>query len=404
MAKIAVMGYGTVGSGVVEVLRENGDLIAERCGQTIEVKKVLDLRDFPGDPVQEIVVHDINEIVNDDEISVVCETMGGVGIATKFVSMCLEAGKSVVTSNKAMVAANGTKLLQLAQKNNVRFLFEASVGGGIPIIRNLRTCLTADHIQKIFGIVNGTTNYMLTKMYDEGADYAAVLKEAQDKGFAEADPSADVEGWDACRKLAILSSIVSGKFVNFENIHTEGITKVTPEDMAYAKEMGCMIRLVGQSVIQEDQVHAMVAPMMFDQEHALSGVNMEFNAIFLTSDMLGDTMFYGQGAGKLPTASAVVSDVIEAVVSPGAVKRSVWTQEEMPVADFGAENRRFFARVSGDEALADELGTVLGSLKVLRAPRIAGEFGIVTGKLAEETMAACVANHPEIISVIRMAD
>ena len=320
MAKIAVMGYGTVGSGVVEVLRENGDLIAERCGQIIEVKKVLDLRDFPGDPVQEIVVHDINEIVNDDEISVVCETMGGVGIATKFVSMCLEAGKSVVTSNKAMVAANGTKLLQLAQKNNVRFLFEASVGGGIPIIRNLRSCLTADHIQKIFGIVNGTTNYMLTKMYDEGADYAAVLKEAQDKGFAEADPSADVEGWDACRKLAILSSIVSGKFVNFENIHTEGITKVTPEDMAYAKEMGCMIRLVGQSVIQEDQIHAMVAPMMFDQEHALSGVNMEFNAIFLTSDMLGDTMFYGQGAGKLPTASAVVSDVIEAVVSPGAVK------------------------------------------------------------------------------------
>ena len=404
MKKIAVLGYGTVGSGVVEVLRENGDLIEERCGQRIEVKKILDLRDFPGDPAQELIVHDIEEIVSDEEISVVCETMGGVDIATRFVSACLESGKSVVTSNKAMVAANGTRLLKLAQEHDVRFLFEASVGGGIPIIRNLRKCLTADHIEKIFGILNGTTNYMLTKMYDEGADYAAVLKEAQVKGFAEADPSADVEGWDACRKIAILSSIVSGRFVDFEKIHTEGITKVTPVDMAYAKEMGRVIRLVGESVVEGNQIHAMVAPMMFDREHALSGVNMEFNAIFLTSDMLGDTMFYGQGAGKLPTASAVVSDVIEAVESPKAVKRSVWTEEEMPVADFGQENRRFFARVSGDAALADDLGAVLGSLKVLRAPGIAGEFGIVTGKLAEETMAACVASHPEIISVIRMAD
>lgn len=404
MAKIAVMGYGTVGSGVVEILRENGDLVAERCGQKIEVKKVLDLRDFPGDPAQELIVHDIAEIVGDDEISVVCETMGGVDIATKFVTQCLEAGKSVVTSNKAMVAANGSALLKLAQKNNVRFLFEASVGGGIPIIRNLRTCLTADHIQKIFGILNGTTNYMLTKMYDEGADYDAVLKEAQKKGFAEADPSADVEGWDACRKIAILSSIVSGRFVDFQKIHTEGITKITPVDMAYAKAMGRMIRLVGESVVEDDQVHAMVAPMMFDKEHALAGVNMEFNAIFLTSDMLGDTMFYGQGAGKLPTASAVVSDVIEAVSSPEAVKRSVWTDEEMPVAEFGSENRRFFARVSGDESLADTLGAQLGSLQVLRAPGIAGEFGIVTGELAEETMAACVKACPEIISVIRMAD
>ncbi len=404
MAKIAVMGYGTVGSGVVEILRENGDLVAERCGQKIEVKKVLDLRDFPGDPAQELIVHDIAEIVGDDEISVVCETMGGVDIATKFVTQCLEAGKSVVTSNKAMVAANGSALLKLAQKNNVRFLFEASVGGGIPIIRNLRTCLTADHIQKIFGILNGTTNYMLTKMYDEGADYDAVLKEAQKKGFAEADPSADVEGWDACRKIAILSSIVSGRFVDFQKIHTEGITKITPVDMAYAKAMGRMIRLVGESVVEDDQVHAMVAPMMFDKEHALAGVNMEFNAIFLTSDMLGDTMFYGQGAGKLPTASAVASDVIEAVSSPEAVKRSVWTDEEMPVAEFGSENRRFFARVSGDESLADTLGAQLGSLQVLRAPGIAGEFGIVTGELAEETMAACVKACPEIISVIRMAD
>ena len=404
MAKVAVMGYGTVGSGVARVLMENGDLIKDRCGEKIEVTKILDLRDFPGDPCEDLVVHDITEIVDDDEISVVCETMGGVGAATDFVSQCLKAGKSVVTSNKAMVAANGTMLLKLAQENDVRFLFEASVGGGIPIIRNLRTCLTADHIQKIFGILNGTTNYMLTKMYDEGAEYSEVLKEAQDKGFAEADPSADVEGWDACRKIAILSSIVAGRFVNFEKIHTEGITKVTPEDMAYAKEMGYMIRLVGESVMEGDKVHAMVAPMMFDREHALAGVNMEFNAIFLTSDMLGDTMFYGQGAGMLPTASAVVSDVIEAVVSPHAVKRSVWTDDEMPVADFGNEKRRFFARVSGDEAIADSLGQALGSLKVVRARHIAGEFGIVTGLLTEETMAACAALHPEIISVIRMAE
>ncbi len=404
MAKIAVMGYGTVGSGVVEILDRNRELITERAGEAITVKKILDLREFPGDPFEDLVVHDITDIVYDDEISIVVETMGGVDIATKFVSQCLEMGKSVITSNKAMVAANGSKLLELAREHDVRFIFEASVGGGIPIIRNLRSCLTADHIQKIFGILNGTTNYMLTKMYDDGAGYDEVLKEAQEKGFAEADPSADVEGWDACRKIAILSSIVTGKFVDFEDVHTEGITGITPEDMAYAKHMDRVIRLVGSSVIEEDKVHAMVAPMLFDKEHALAGVNMEFNAIFLTSDMLGDTMFYGQGAGKLPTASAVVSDVMEAVQFPHAVKRLVWSADKMPVADLGEEKRRFFARIHGDKALVTEMEKELGSLWVIKVEGLSGELGIVTGEVSEADFMMCRQNHPEIMSAIRLAE
>ena len=404
MAKIAIMGYGTVGSGVAEILDKNREIITERAGEAIAVKKILDLREFPGDPFEDLIVHDITDIVYDDEISVVVETMGGVDIATKFVSQCLEMGKSVITSNKAMVAANGSKLLTLAKEHDVRFIFEASVGGGIPIIRNLRSCLMADHIQKIFGILNGTTNYMLTKMYDDGANYDEVLKEAQDKGFAEADPSADVEGWDACRKIAILSSLVTGKFVNFEGIHTEGITQITPEDMAYAKKMGCVIRLVGSSEIEENEVHAMVAPMLFDREHALAGVNMEFNAIFLTSDMLGDTMFYGQGAGKLPTASAVVSDVMEAVMSPHAVRRMDWSAEEMPVAELGQEKRRFFARVHGDKTLVADLEKELGSLWVIKVDGLSGELGIVTGEVSEADFMMCRQNHPEIMSAIRLAE
>ncbi len=404
MAKVAVLGYGTVGSGVVEVLHRNADLITARTGEPIEVVKILDLREFPGDPFEHLVVHDIKEIVEDRTIRFVVETMGGVNVATDFVSQCLRAGKSVVTSNKAMVAANGSMLLKLAQDNDVRFLFEASVGGGIPIIRNLRSCLTADHIEKIFGILNGTTNYMLTKMYEDGADYDTVLKEAQDKGFAEADPSADVEGWDACRKIAILSSIVTGKAVDFEEIHTEGITKITPEDMAYAKQMDHVIRLVGSSIVKDGQVHAMVAPMLFDKEHALAGVNMEFNAIFLTSDMLGDTMFYGQGAGKLPTASAVVSDVIEAVMSPTASERPEWSADRIPVAALGKEKRRFFARVAADKAFVTELEKELGSLWVIKVEGLGGELGIVTGEVSEADFMLCEQKHPEIISKIRLAD
>ena len=238
MAKIAVLGYGTVGSGVVEVLETNKDSITKRAGREIEVKSVLDLRDFPGDPIQEKIVHDVDVIINDPEIEVVVEVMGGVEPAFTFVKRALEAGKSVCTSNKALVAAHGPELLEMAKKRNLNFMFEASVGGGIPIIRPLNQSLTADEITKITGILNGTTNYILTKMDKEGSTYEETLKEAQELGYAERNPEADVEGFDACRKIAILTSLAYGSTVKFEEIRTEGITKITTKDFKYAEKLG----------------------------------------------------------------------------------------------------------------------------------------------------------------------
>ncbi|MBQ7370357.1 MAG: homoserine dehydrogenase, partial [Blautia sp.] len=262
MVNIAVLGYGTVGSGVVEVIKTNQKSIDARVGEELRVKYVLDLREFPGDPVQEILVHDVNIILEDPEIDIVVEVMGGVEPAYTFVRKAMEAGKSACTSNKALVAAKGRELMQLAEEKNVNFLFEASCGGGIPIIRVLNTSLTADVVDEITGILNGTTNYMLDKMSTQGSNFDDVLKEAQAKGYAEADPTADVEGYDACRKIAILSSLAYGKFLNYEDIYTEGITKITPEDMAYAKALGMAIKLLGNSKQAENGFYAMVAPFL----------------------------------------------------------------------------------------------------------------------------------------------
>lgn len=247
MKKVSVLGYGTVGSGVVEILRENAELIEKRAGEKIQVKSVLDLRDFPGDPVQDIIVHDFEEIRNDSEVQIVVETMGGLHPAYEFVKASLESGKSVCTSNKALVAAYGPELLKLAEEKNVNFLFEASVGGGIPIIRPLKVSLAPDEILGISGILNGTTNYILTEMAENGSDFDSVLKDAQEKGYAEKDPTADVEGYDACRKIAILTSLAYGKQLDFEDIYTEGITKITDRDIQYAKELGAKIKIFGSS-------------------------------------------------------------------------------------------------------------------------------------------------------------
>ena len=261
MVKIAVLGYGTVGSGVVEVIRTNQDVIGERLGEELCIKYVLDLKEFPGDPVQEIITHDFEEIVSDDEVKIVVEVMGGIEPAYTFVKRCLEAGKSVATSNKALVAKHGAQLQEIAREHNVNFLFEASVGGGIPILRPLRTSLTGDVIEEIAGILNGTTNYMMTKMFYEGADYDEVLREAQANGFAERNPEADVEGYDACRKIAILSSIISGKQVDFEDIYCEGITKITVEDMKYARAMGMTIKLLATCRRDGEKLNAMVGAL-----------------------------------------------------------------------------------------------------------------------------------------------
>ena len=289
--KIAVMGYGTIGSGVVDVLRINKDKIAERSGEEIEVKYVLDLREFPGDPMEDKIIHDYQTIVDDPEIGVVVETMGGVEPAFTFVKAMLEADKHVATSNKNLVAAKGAELIKIAREHNVNFQFEASVGGGIPIIRPLNKCLTADEIEEITGILNGTTNYMLTKMADEGAEFDDVLKDAQDKGYAEKDPTADIEGHDPCRKIAILTSLVAGQQVDFEDIHCEGITKISATDIKYARAMNRSIKLLATSRKVDKSFTCMVAPYMLDSTHPLCGVNDVFNGIFIHGNVLGDAMF-----------------------------------------------------------------------------------------------------------------
>ena len=384
MVKIAVLGYGTVGSGVVEVRRTNQKVIDERLGEELRIKYVLDLRDFPDDPVQELITHDFEDIVNDDEVKIVVEVMGGIEPAYTFVKRSLEAGKSVATSNKALVAKHGAELLRTAKEKNVNFLFEASVGGGIPILRPLHSSLTGDVIEEITGILNGTTNYMMTKMFYEGADYDEVLEEAQDNGFAERNPEADVEGYDACRKIAILSSIISGKQVDFEDIYCEGITKITAEDMKYAKAMGMTIKLLATCKRDGGKLNAMVAPCLLRAEHPLFSVNGVFNSIFVHGNMLGDAMFYGSGAGKLPTASAVVGDIVEEARNLDRNLGVMWSSEKLTLEDRRDVERRFFVRVKGDrEELQEQVAAVFGMVQFVQAEGLSGEFGFVTEEMPE---------------------
>ncbi len=385
MINIAVMGYGTVGSGVVEVVNTNGARINQRIGDELNIKYVLDLKDFPGDPVQDKIVHDFETIIQDDEIKIVVEVMGGIEPAYTFVKRSLQAGKSVATSNKALVAKHGAELLSIAKEHGINFLFEASVGGGIPIIRPLNSSLTADEIEEITGILNGTTNYMLTKMFYEGADYDTVLKEAQDNGYAERNPEADVEGYDACRKIAILSSLISGQQVDFEDIYCEGITEITVEDMKYAKAMGTTIKLLACCKrYAGNRLHAIVAPCMLYPEHPLYNVNGVFNSIFVHGNVLGDAMFYGSGAGKLPTASAVVADVVDAAKHLNRNIMTMWKQEKLRLENKADSRRRFFVRIRGEEReLLEELRQSFGDIEVVRADGLEGEFGFVTPVMME---------------------
>ncbi|MEF9945635.1 MAG: homoserine dehydrogenase [Lachnospiraceae bacterium] len=403
MVKIAVLGYGTVGSGVVEVLRTNGDLICERAGEPIELKYVLDLRDFPEDPVQKLITHDFDVVLKDQEVKVVVEVMGGVEPAYTFVKRCLEAGKSVVTSNKALVAKHGAELLSIAREQNSNFLFEASVGGGIPILRVLNSSLTADEIEEVTGILNGTTNYMLTKMFYEDADYEEVLKEAQENGYAEKNPAADVEGQDACRKIAILSSLISGKQVDYEDIYTEGITKITLQDMHYAKQMHMTIKLLASSKRDGDKISAIVAPFLLPQSHPLHSVDGVYNSIFVHGNMLGDAMFYGSGAGKLPTASAVVADVVDAVKH---LQRSVmmcWTQDKLQLEEKEAVQRRFFIRMTGESsAWLEQLQEDFGTSETVVIPGEVGEFGFLTAVMSEGTYDQKAESYSNIIQMIRV--
>ncbi len=382
MIKVAVLGYGTVGSGVVEVIESNNEQVSRSAGEEMHVKYILDLRDFPGDPYGDRVVHDISLILEDPEVSIVCEVMGGTGPAYQYTKQALETGKSVCTSNKELVAKHGPELLAAARKHNCSYMFEASVGGGIPIIRPINSSLTAEKILAILGIVNGTTNYILTRMGSEGAAFEDALKQAQELGYAERSPEADVEGYDACRKLAILSSLMTGKNVDSEKIYTEGITKIDAADFDYAKEAGMTIKLLAASKLTEDgKVLAMVAPFLISDIHPLAMVNDVFNAIFVTGNMLGDSMYYGRGAGKLPTASAVVSDVIECARNQGRTIPCFWEAESAGLADVSETEQRYFLRVK-TSARAETEASFSG--RIIEAPGHEEDFGFFTDAMKEK--------------------
>lgn len=382
MIKIAVLGYGTVGSGVVEVIEKNKDMVNKKAGEELSIKYILDLRDFPGDPYENKVVHDYQTIVNDPEIQIICETMGGTGAAYEFTKQALQVGKSVCTSNKELVAAHGPELLTMAKEHKCNYLFEASVGGGIPIIRPLNYSLTAEKIESITGILNGTTNYILSKMEKEGADFDAVLKRAQEKGYAERNPEADVEGYDACRKIAILSSLMLGENVDYRKVYTEGITKITATDFAYAKEMDMSIKLLAMSKEVGDETLAMVAPFMISADHPLHMVNGVFNAVFVHGNMLGDSMYYGKGAGKLPTASAVVSDVIDCARHIGKVIMCFWDATDAKLMNVEEAENKFFFRVKSGNG--EKVKAVFGEVKSVKLSGMDEEEAFVTSLMKEK--------------------
>ena len=389
--KVAVIGYGTVGSGVVEVLMRNHDTIVRRNSlDELELKYILDIRDFPLDPNKEKFTKDFNDILNDEEVGVVVETMGGIHPAFEFTSQLLSKGKSVVTSNKELVAQKGFELLNLAKENKANYMFEASVGGGIPIIRPINNCLSANEIIEIAGILNGTTNYILTKMINDGMSMDEALMRAQQKGYAEKDPTADIEGIDAGRKICILADLAFGKHVFPDQVYTQGIRDITLEDVEFVKDFGGVIKLIGSAKrIPDGRICAQVRPSVILKNSQLATTSGVFNAILVRGNALGDAVFYGRGAGKLPTASAVVADVIDCVRNYGRTKMIPWGENEK---DFIAPNdllsARFYVRAYNvnDGSLA-ELDRLLGNIRVLeRKNQSPDEFAFVTEEIVEKDL------------------
>ncbi len=401
MMNVAIMGYGTIGSGVAEILEKNKDTIAETVGQEIALKYVLDLREFPGSPIEDKLIHDFSVIEQDPDVQLVVETMGGLNPSYPFVKACLLAGKHVATSNKALVAAYGTELLEIAREKEVNFFFEASVGGGIPIIRPLYRCLMGEKIEEITGILNGTTNFILTKMDKEGWSFDSALKEAQNLGYAERNPEADVEGHDTCRKIAILTAMATGREVNYEDIYTEGITRITDIDFQYADKIGMSIKLVGSSrMAEEGMVSAYVVPLMMTKEHPLYMVSDVYNGILVKGNMLGTSMYYGSGAGKLPTASAVVADIIDAAKHVNRNVKLGWNAEKQEIAPMGANQFRYFIRVAGapEERIAEMMA--FGPREVITLPKL-DEFAIISKPMLEAEFKEEAAKIDGILKVIR---
>ena len=403
MVNVAILGFGVVGSGVAEVLATNGAHIDRKVDDLLRLKYILDVRDFPDSPFADKVVHDFSVIENDPEVSIVVETIGGAKVALDFTRRALMAGKSVVTSNKELVAEHGCELLRLAQEKGVSYLFEASVGGGIPIIRPLNQCLAANEIEELCGILNGTTNYILTRMIRAGLSFDAALKEAQQNGYAEQDPTADIEGHDACRKICILASLAFGRHVYPRQVPTEGITGVTLSDVAYAESCGRKIKLLGRAMRRSDgKVCAYVAPHLVDQENPLAGVEDVFNAIAVKGNAIGDVMFYGRGAGKLPTASAVVADVIDAARHRDEKKRMFWAEggEDVTVSPADLESA-WYVRVEGT---GEQVRAAFPDRTLLaRAGAPEGEFALITEPMTRAALDGRLAGF-KACSVFRVLD
>ena len=400
--KVAIMGFGVVGSGVAEVISKNAQTIEKKSGVSLSLSHILDIRDFEENEFAPYLTKNFDDILNDDETKIVVETMGGTEPAFTFVSACLEKGKHVVTSNKELVAKKGYELLSLAKKNNVNFMFEASVGGGIPIIRPISRCLAANNITKIAGILNGTTNFILTKMIVDGIDFWAALKLAQEKGYAEKDPTADVEGIDACRKICILASLAFGNHVYPDNVYTQGITKITLEDVENAEKFGCVIKLIAQAEkLENGKINLMVSPALVKKSSMLAGVSGVFNACLVKGDATGDVLMYGKGAGKLATASAVVADVIDCATNDEKRKFFGWDDaKEDYVEDHLNVNASLYVRATGTKEV------VLASFpNAAFADANDGEVVFITGEDKERTILEKLASmDAEIISIIRTTD
>lgn len=413
MVNIAVLGHGVVGSGVCEVILTNAQSITRRAGQDIAVKRILDLRDFKGLSYSNAFTKSFDDIINDDEISVVVEVMGGISPAYEYTRASLEKGKSVVTSNKELVAAKGAELLKLAKKNNANFFFEASVGGGIPIIRPMHQCLAANEIDEIAGILNGTTNFILTKMIKEQMDFDKALKLAQDLGYAERNPSADVDGHDACRKICILASLAFGKQIKPENVYTEGITAITLEDVDYAASYGGVIKLIGRAkrIENDEHIECMVSPAIISNDSQLSHIDDVFNGVLVRGNATGDVVFYGKGAGKLPTASAVVADVIDAAKASGTSKSLSWEEcDENLVVDYKQTKTAAYVRLGGgfERELKEAVETIYGEVVYLdRTDKKSDEIAFVSPELSEKEQAENILKLKErefaVLGQIRIA-
>ena len=400
MAKVAIIGFGTVGSGVYDIiLQNNNKLRRSTYGDEVCIKHILDIRDFDSHPHKELFTKNFDDILNDPEVSVVAETMGGLHPAYEFTKSLLLAGKSVVTSNKELVATYGTELLKTAYDNSVNYMFEASVGGGIPVIRPLHQDLTANHIMRIAGILNGTTNYILHQMFINGESFENALSDAQAKGYAEKNPAADIEGHDACRKIAILASLASGAAIDYRDINTEGIVNITLDDVKYAEQLNCVIKLIGYAkFLDNGTVYSIVSPMLVPDSNLLSGVHDVYNAIMVTGNCVGDLMFYGAGAGKLPTASAVIADIVDCVRHKDRPKKLGWGQaKENVMASKDDVEFAYFVRTSNSR---DDVESIFGDVKFLNG----NDTAFVTKRLSGSQIEQKLAKLDSVKASIKVLD